>query len=42
MYKKAFMDYHLKKKSIEQIIRGLKRYGPDKVKRFQSWVEMFE
>jgi uncharacterized protein len=28
--------------SVEKIIRGLKRYGPDKVKRFQSWVEMFE
>jgi len=29
-------------KSHEKIISGLKRYGPDKVKRFQSWVEMFE
>ena len=31
-----------KQKSVEQIIRGLKRYGADKVKRFQNWVEMFE
>ena len=29
-------------KSIDQIIGSLKRYGPDKVKRFQSWVEIFE
>ncbi len=29
-------------KSVEKIIDGLKRYGPEKVKRFQSWVEMFE
>jgi uncharacterized protein len=29
-------------KSIEKIVNGLKSYGPDKVKRFQSWVEMFE
>ena len=29
-------------KSVEKIINGLKRYGPDKVSRFQSWVEMFE
>jgi uncharacterized protein len=28
-------------KSVEKIIGALKRYGPDKVKRFQSWVEMF-
>ena len=29
-------------RSVEKIIYGLKRYGPDKIKRFQSWVEMFE
>ena len=29
-------------KSINQIVQGLRLYGPDKVKRFQSWVEMFE
>ena len=29
-------------KSLEQIVHGLRRYGPDKVKRFQSWVVMFE
>ena len=29
-------------KSVEKIIRGLIRYGTDKVNRFQSWVEMFE
>ncbi|MEJ2286349.1 MAG: phosphohydrolase [Desulfobacterales bacterium] len=29
-------------KSVEKIIAGLRRYGPEKVKRFQSWVEMFE
>jgi uncharacterized protein len=29
-------------KSIEKIIGNLKRYGPDKVKRFESWVQMFE
>ena len=28
-------------KSVKRIIRSLKRYGPQKVKRFQSWVEMF-
>ena len=31
-----------KQKSVELIVRGLKRYGADKVKRFQKWVEMFE
>jgi hypothetical protein len=29
-------------KSHEKIINGLKRYGSDKIKRFQFWVEMFE
>ncbi len=28
--------------SVKQIMRGLKRYGPEKVKRFESWMEMFE
>ena len=28
-------------KSVEQIMRSLKRYGTDKAQRFQSWVEMF-
>jgi len=30
------------KKSVEKIIDGLQRYGPEKVKRFQRWVKMFE
>jgi uncharacterized protein len=34
--------HHKDAKSIEQIVRGLKPYGSDKVRRFQSWVEMFE
>ena len=29
-------------KSIADIIDNLSRYGPDKVRRFESWVEMFE
>lgn len=29
-------------KSIAEIIRNLKHYGPDKVKRFETWVQMFE
>lgn len=29
-------------KSIEQIQQDLRRFGSDKVRRFQSWVEMFE
>jgi uncharacterized protein len=29
-------------KSVGEIIRKLKRHGSDKVKRFESWVEMFE
>jgi uncharacterized protein len=29
-------------KSIAEIIANLKRYGPDKVKRFESWVQRFE
>lgn len=28
-------------KSIEKIIGNLNRYGPDKVKRFESWVTLF-
>ena len=31
-----------KEKTVKQILRGLKRYGTDKVQRFQSWAEMFE
>ena len=30
------------KKPVETIISNLKSYGPDKVKRFQSWVDLFE
>ena len=30
------------KKTIDKIISGLRSYGPDKVKRFQSWVDLFE
>jgi uncharacterized protein len=29
-------------KSIAEIIDNLNRYGPDKVQRFESWVQMFE
>jgi uncharacterized protein len=29
-------------KSIPEIIANLKRYGPDKVKRFETWVKKFE
>jgi uncharacterized protein len=29
-------------KSIAEIIDNLSRYGPDKVNRFESWVQMFE
>ena len=29
-------------KSIPDIIDNLSRYGPDKVRRFESWVQMFE
>jgi uncharacterized protein len=29
-------------KSVGQILSGLERYGSDKVKRFQSWMERFE
>ncbi len=35
-------DKKVEEKSVESIVRGLKRYGADKVKRFQKWVEMFE
>ena len=31
-----------KAKSIDAIISNLKPYGPDKIKRFQSWVDVFE
>ncbi len=30
-----------KQKSVESIVRGLKRFGSDKIQRFQNWVEMF-
>ena len=29
-------------KSISKIIKNLSRYGPEKVQRFESWVQMFE
>jgi len=29
-------------KDPDQIIHSLQKYGPDKVKRFQKWVELFE
>ena len=35
-------DRKTQEKSIDQIMRSLQKYGPDKVKRFQNWVEMFE
>ena len=28
-------------KPVEQIVRDISRFGSDKVRRFQSWVEMF-
>jgi len=28
-------------KTVAKIISGLEPYGPDKVKRFQSWIDMF-
>jgi uncharacterized protein len=31
-----------KEKSVDDIVDSLKRYGQDKVRRFQAWVEMFE
>ncbi len=31
-----------KEKTVKQILHGLKRYGTDKIQRFQSWVEVFE
>jgi uncharacterized protein len=31
-----------KEKSVDEIVDSLKRYGQDKVARFQAWVEMFE
>ena len=33
---------HHPEKSISEIIGNLSRYGPDKVRRFESWVQMFE
>lgn len=35
-------DLKDKEKSVEQIRRGLRAYGQDKVDRFQKWVVMFE
>ena len=29
-------------KTISEIVEGLKSYGPDKVRRFETWVKMFE
>jgi uncharacterized protein len=31
-----------KEKTVAEIVGTLKRYGHDKVRRFQAWVEMFE
>jgi len=31
-----------REKSVDKIIDSLKRYGQDKVARFQAWVKMFE
>jgi len=31
-----------KEKSVEDIKQYLKPYGPEKVKRFQSWIDLFE
>jgi uncharacterized protein len=28
-------------KTVDKIISALEPYGPDKVKRFQSWIDMF-
>jgi hypothetical protein len=27
---------------VDEIVDSLKRYGQEKVRRFQAWVEMFE
>ena len=29
-------------KSVEDILNALRRYGPDKVERFQNWMQLFE
>jgi uncharacterized protein len=31
-----------REKTVSEIVSSLKRYGHDKVRRFQAWVEMFE
>jgi uncharacterized protein len=31
-----------REKSLDEIVDSLKRYGHDKVRRFQAWVEIFE
>jgi uncharacterized protein len=31
-----------REKTVDEILHILKRYGEDKVQRFQAWVEMFE
>lgn len=31
-----------REKTVDEILHKLKRYGEDKVRRFQTWVEMFE
>jgi uncharacterized protein len=31
-----------REKSLDEIVVSLKRYGHDKVRRFQAWVEIFE
>ena len=31
-----------KEKSVDEIVDSLKHYGHDKVRRFQTWVELFE
>ena len=31
-----------KEKTVDRIIEQLARYGEDKVRRFQQWVDLFE
>ena len=35
-------DGIIKEKSVEQIIKELKKYGEDKVKIFEEWLKLFE
>jgi uncharacterized protein len=41
-YSKSGNGKKAEAKTVGNIVSNLKRYGPDKINRFQSWVEMFE